>query len=264
MGALQLRAADRLFGGDREVLRYAIDGRRLFDVRVGSAGPGRRSRSGSPSACARGPAWRSSSRSRCFIIGVWRGTRSLAQRVGGAGASGFACTALVPLNQYSNLTRLFDPAVYFTPKGGPLTGNAGALATTERARAARHSRRVPAARAAGAALGAVGDRAAGRRGSGRSCCASWRAACQIPAHGVDSSLWLIWEIPLFLAAVPVLLAGAAAGASLLGPRRGVPPWVAPLAAARRGGDRAGRVGRTGALAVVVHDPLGGGDRRCSR
>ena len=65
----------------------------------------------------------------CFVIGVWRGTRSLSQRVA-ALAVGLACTALVPLNQYSNLTRLFDPAVYFTPKGGPLTGNAGALATT--------------------------------------------------------------------------------------------------------------------------------------
>src|SRR5947208_11362927 len=50
---------------------------------------------------------------------------------------------------------------------------------------------------------------------------------QIPAHGVDASLWLIWEIPLFLAAVSVLLAGAAAGAATLGARRGMSPWVAP-------------------------------------
>jgi signal transduction histidine kinase len=54
---------------------------------------------------------------------------------------------------------------------------------------------------------------------------------QIPAHGVDASLWLIWQVPLFLAAVSVLLAGAAAGAAVLGPRRGLAPWVAPLAAA---------------------------------
>jgi hypothetical protein len=54
---------------------------------------------------------------------------------------------------------------------------------------------------------------------------------QVPAHGVDASLWLIWEIPLFLAAVTVLLTGAAAGATLLGPRRGFSPWVAPAMAA---------------------------------
>ena len=54
---------------------------------------------------------------------------------------------------------------------------------------------------------------------------------QIPAHGVDAPLWLIWQVPLFLAAVSVLLAGAAAGAALLGPRRGLAPWVAPLVAA---------------------------------
>ena len=49
------------------------------------------------------------------MIGVWRATRDLTQRAG-ALAVGLACTALVPLNQYSNLTRLFDPAVYFTPR----------------------------------------------------------------------------------------------------------------------------------------------------
>jgi signal transduction histidine kinase len=53
---------------------------------------------------------------------------------------------------------------------------------------------------------------------------------QVPTHGVDAWLWLIWEIPLFLAAVTVLLAGAAAGSTVLGPRRGVSPWVAPVIA----------------------------------
>ena len=53
---------------------------------------------------------------------------------------------------------------------------------------------------------------------------------QVPLHGVDGSLWLIWEIPLFLAAVSVLLAGAAAGAIALGARRGLSPWVAPVVA----------------------------------
>ena len=54
---------------------------------------------------------------------------------------------------------------------------------------------------------------------------------QIPLNGAGARLWLIWEVPLFLAAVSVLLAGAAAGATIVGPRRGLPAWVAPLAAA---------------------------------
>ena len=45
-------------------------------------------------------------------------------------ATALACTALVPLNLYSNFTRLFDPTVYFTSQGGPLTSNAGALMMT--------------------------------------------------------------------------------------------------------------------------------------
>ena len=53
---------------------------------------------------------------------------------------------------------------------------------------------------------------------------------QTPLRGVDASLWLVWEVPLFLAAVSVLLSGAAAGAIVLGPRRGAPPWLAPLIA----------------------------------
>src|SRR5439155_10956312 len=41
----------------------------------------------------------------------------------------------------------------------------------------------------------------------------------------------IWELPLFLSAVSVLLAGAGAGGVVLGRTRGLPPFVAPAAAA---------------------------------
>lgn len=212
---------------DAEVLRYAVANYRLFDARVAPLMQGEvaqhitertRARAGLAFVLALA----------CFVIGVWRGTRMLSQRVA-ALAAGLACTALVPLNQFSNLTRLFDPAVYFTPRGGPLTANAGALATTS-------------------ALVLLGVLAILRRQSRRA--SKWvlvvtvllvaglgpfllrelARGVQIPSHGVDSWLWLIWEVPLFLAAVSVLLAGTAAGALLLGPRRGLPPWVAPLAA----------------------------------
>ena len=135
----------------------------------------------------------------------------------------------MPLNQYSNLGRLFDPAVYFMSRGGPLTGNAAALAMTS-------------------AVVLLGVLAVFRRGRRRT--SRWAAVVttlavallgpfllrdlsrgvQTPLRGVDASLWLIWEVPLFLAAVSVLLSGAAAGAIVLGPRRGAPPWLAPLIA----------------------------------
>lgn len=209
------------------VLQYRTGGRWLFNVRANPLEQGGVKQRVAEQARARaGLAFILAL--VCFVIGVWRGTRLLAQRVG-ALAVGLACTALVPLNQYSNLTRLFDPALYFTPKGGPLTGNAGALATT-------------------CAIVLLGILAVFRRRSARA--TRWGGIAtillvagvgpfllrelargvQIPPHGVDASLWLIWEIPLFLAAVTVLLAGAAAGATVLGPRRGLSPWVAPVLA----------------------------------
>jgi len=210
-----------------DVLRYAIDGRRMFDVTAAPLIQGEvqariqervRARAGIAFVFALA----------CFIIGVWRGTRMTSRRVA-ALAIGLACTALVPLSQYSNLTRLFDPAVYFTPRGGPLTGNAGALAATSAlvllGVLAIFRRRAQPLRGWSAALTILVVAVLGPfllRELAR--------GVKIPPHGLDAALWLIWEIPTFLAAVSVLLAGAAAGASVLGPRRGLPPWVAPLAA----------------------------------
>jgi len=204
--------------GSPEVLRYAILGQRFFDVRAAPLAQGEIAQRITESVRARaGLAFILAL--ACFVIGVWRGTRDLTQRAG-ALAVGLACTALVPLSQYSNLTRLFDPAVYFTPKGGPLTGNAGALMTTSaiillgvlavfRRRAHRLSR-----------LGGVITILL-VAGLGPFLLRELARGVHIPQHGVDASLWLIWEIPLFLAAVSVLLAGAAAGATTLGARRGI-------------------------------------------
>src|SRR6185503_17677214 len=57
---------------------------------------------------------------------------------------------------------------------------------------------------------------------------------QMPSQGLNSALWLIWEVPIFLAGVSVLLAGAAAGSALLRERRGLPPVIAPALAAASG------------------------------
>src|SRR5262249_55625798 len=128
-----------------------------------------------------------------YVIGVWRATTTLSQRVAVL-AVALACTGLVPLAQYSNLTRLFDPAVYFTARGGPLTGNAGALAATGAivllgvlAVFRRHGWR----RSRWGAIATVLVVA----GLGPFLLRELARGIQVPQHGVDTKLWLVWEIP---------------------------------------------------------------------
>ena len=164
----------------------------------------------------------------CFIIAVWRQTRSIPVRVATLGVV-LACVAFVPLNEFSNLTRLFDPSVYFTSLGGALTANAGALGLTSAIvllglltllrRGRRPSRWITALivlLVAGLGPFLLRDLARGIRP---------------PTYGVSAPLWLIWEIPLFLAAAAVLLAGAGAGSVFLGRSRGLPPYTGAVVAA---------------------------------
>jgi signal transduction histidine kinase len=163
------------------------------------------------------------------IVAVWRETSDLRPRLG-ALAAALVCAAIVPVNQYSNASRLFDPAVYFAPLGRQLTANAGALSITS----------------ALALLGLIAIVRARRRrrsriwasaivfivvGAGPFLLRELARGIQIPARGVDAPLWLMWEIPIFLAGVVVLLAGASAGAIVLGRGRGLHPSLAPVLAA---------------------------------
>ena len=164
-----------------------------------------------------------------FVLAMWRAGRTLTWRAG-ALAVALGCTAVAPLNELSNLTRLFDSSVYFTPLGGPLTANAGALLLTgalvllgllavvrhQRGRIGRATAVVVVLLVAGLGPFLLRDLARG---------------IQIPPTGVDTSLWLIWEIPLFLAAVSVLLTGSTAGSVALGRARGFPPAFGPVLAA---------------------------------
>ena len=157
----------------------------------------------------------------CFIIAAWRETRRVLPRLATLGIA-LAAVALVPLNEYSNFTRLFDPSVYFTSIAGTLTASAGALGLTSAIvllvlltllrRGRKPSRWTAAAivvLVAGLGPFLLRDLARGIRP---------------PSYGVSAPLWLIWQIPLFLAAVSVLLAGAGAGSVLLGRSRGLPAW----------------------------------------
>jgi signal transduction histidine kinase len=164
----------------------------------------------------------------CFIIAAWRDSRSVFARLATLGVV-LACVALVPLNEYSNFTRLFDPAVYFTSIAGTLTASAGALGLTSAIvllallTLLRRGRR-PTRLAAAAIVIVVA-------GLGPFLLRDLARGIRPPSYGVSAPLWLIWEIPLFLAAVSVLLAGAGAGGVLLGRSRGLSPWAGSAMAA---------------------------------
>jgi two-component system, NtrC family, nitrogen regulation sensor histidine kinase NtrY len=140
-----------------------------------------------------------------FLFYAWRDRRALAERLF-AIAVALAVTALVPWNFFSNTSRLFDPAYYFSKLGGPLTANAGALCISTalvlmavyaiiRARPEARLPRPLAAAGAVVVLG-IGIPFASNivRGIGQ------------PPWGTTAELWLSWEIPLFLFLFAVLLA----------------------------------------------------------
>ena len=165
-----------------------------------------------------------------LLIGSWSRPSPLLQRLLAVGAA-ITAIALAPLNPtFSSVTRLFDPVVYLAPLGGPLTASVGALMLTSglvllgllavlRSSARLRSRWLAlAAVLATAALGPFLLRDLAR-------------GISPPPWGVTSSLWLAWEVALFLAGVAILLAGVSAGQALLGRARGLPPYVAPVFAA---------------------------------
>ena len=140
-----------------------------------------------------------------FLVYAWRERRALADRLF-AIAVALAITALIPWNSFSNSSRLFDPAYYFSRLGGPLTANAGALCISAALilmAVYAVIRAHPEARwpRPYAAVGAIITLGAGIpfasnivRGIGQ------------PPWGSTPGLWLSWEIPLFLFLFAVLLA----------------------------------------------------------
>ncbi len=165
----------------------------------------------------------------CFLIASWRVGRKLRWRLATVGAA-LVCTAYVPLSDFSNYSRLFNASFYITPIGGPLTANAGALMITGvltllalMAAVRRLARDRPRAWWALAVLAIAG--------LGPFLLRDLARGISIPIYGVNVSLWLTWEVPIFLAGCAVLLAGATAGSAALGPKRGLPPWVGPALAA---------------------------------
>jgi signal transduction histidine kinase len=138
--------------------------------------------------------------------------------------------AIIPLNAFSNASAIFDPGVYFAPLGGPFTANVAALAMTSALlllgffAVVRSRRRLWSRWPAALAVLIVAA-------SGPFLLRDLARGIVLPLRGASTSLWLAWELALFLAAAATLLAGATAGRVALGGSRGLPPWIAPLLAA---------------------------------
>ena len=164
-----------------------------------------------------------------LLVGSWARPSPFAQRVL-AIATAVGALTLVPLNRLSSVTRLFDPVVYLAPTGGPLTASVGALMLTSALvllallAALRSSARLRSRWLALLAVLAIAS-------LGPFLLRDLARGISPPPWGVTAGLWLSWEVALFLAGVAILLAGMSAGEALLGPRRGLPPYVAPTFAA---------------------------------
>jgi signal transduction histidine kinase len=139
-----------------------------------------------------------------LIAITWRERRAILSRLG-ALLIALAAVALVPWNNFSNFSRLFDPAYFFSPLGGPLTASPAAFIMSSallllgvialvRARLTRVPR-IPAA-AGGIILLVSGIFVVSRAAGG----------IVLPTWGATAGLWIEWQVPLFLFLFAVWLA----------------------------------------------------------
>jgi len=141
--------------------------------------------------------------------------------------------AVVPLSEFSTRSRLFDASIYFLGAGRAYTSNAAALTLTSATMllaallVVRRIRRGP-PRLVGAAIGILGAVL------GPYFVRTLSRGITPPAEGAGAALWLMWEIPLCLAATTLLVLAAWGGRSALAGRRSADsaagPAVAMLAA----------------------------------
>ena len=160
-----------------------------------------------------------------LILVAWRRRPSLAEQLGPL-AAGALVVGLVPLGALSNVSWVFDPSLYFVRVGSVTIAGLAALLLSgallalaglalRRARPEYESRVVPGVVLL--VLVVLGPFLLRALGSGIS----------LPATGIPTTLWLAWQLGIFLFAVVVLLGGAAAGRALLRDERGVDPIIGP-------------------------------------
>jgi signal transduction histidine kinase len=165
-----------------------------------------------------------------YLVAVWRSERAVRWRMVPL-AVALLGVALVPLSTFSSRWVLFDPTVYYAELGGPLTASIGALGVASAIvllalllalRTATIRPERPIAVAGVIALAVAGPLLLRALAGG----------VMPPPGGVSATLWLAWEVALFLVATALLIAAGVAGRATLGrPGLGVPPAVAPTLAA---------------------------------
>jgi two-component system nitrogen regulation sensor histidine kinase NtrY len=133
------------------------------------------------------------------------------------------------LSEFSTRSRMFDAAVYFFPVGRAWTANAAALTVTSATLllavlliVRRIGNRLP--RWAGTVLAAL------TVGFGPFILGALARGITPPTDGAGPALWLIWNIPICLAATALLVLASWAGRIALGGRRGVPAGAGPIIA----------------------------------
>ena len=139
-----------------------------------------------------------------FLLFAWRTRRQLGIRLF-AVVVALIVTALVPWNSFSNTSRVFDPAYYFSRLAGPLTANAAALSISTSLiliavfaviRALPNPRWPRAYALAGAIV---------TLGIGLPFASNIVRGIGQPPWGTTPGLWLAWEVPLFTFLFAVLL-----------------------------------------------------------
>jgi signal transduction histidine kinase len=160
-----------------------------------------------------------------FLVAEWRPRRSTPARRLVALAVPLAALAIVPLNAFSNASRLVDPTYFFSPVGGPYTASVGALGATgalallaalaaARARVRLRPRWLAATIALVASVGAP------------FAVAYVAGGITPPGAAVPLTLWVGWQIALAVGAAALLVGAAVAARSALGEGRGAPPLAA--------------------------------------
>jgi len=160
-----------------------------------------------------------------FVVAEWRPRTTMWWRRVVALAVPLAALAMVPLNAFSNASRLFDPTYFFSSVGGPYTASVGALgvtgaivllATLAAARARFHLRPVWLA-ASVAILTSIGALVALRHVAG---------GITPPGAAVPLSLWVGWQVALALGTTACLVGAAVAARGALPAKGGLPAAVA--------------------------------------
>ncbi|MBX9927334.1 MAG: HAMP domain-containing histidine kinase, partial [Gemmatimonadaceae bacterium] len=137
---------------------------------------------------------------------------------------------LVPLSVFSNVSVLFDPAVYWATALGRSTSTITSLAITA---AAGLAAALAIVRTRAATIGRVGA-ALGLvlvSGLGPFLLRDLARGVVVPPNGATLTLWVAWELTIFLAALVVLLSGVTFGRRVAEGWRVVPPFAAPALAA---------------------------------